>query len=77
MPFFRRHSNGFQVVIDRHLIEDGWVICCLIDEGILGLSASTLDEAKDLADGLAIVSHMDECDGDCNEWELLKGKHYD
>ena len=68
MPFFRRHSNGFQVVIDRHLIENAWVICCLIDEEIVGLTASTLNEAKDLADGLAIVSHVAECSDDCKEW---------
>ena len=76
MPFFRRHFNGFQVVIDRHLIENAWVICCLIDEEIVGLTASTLNEAKDLADGLAIASHVRECGDDCQEWELLKGKNY-
>ena len=59
MAFFRRHSNGFQVVIDRHLIEKGWVICCFINEEIVGLWASTLDEAKDLADRLAMVSHVE------------------
>jgi hypothetical protein len=68
MPFLRRHCNGFQVVIDRHLIQDGWVIYCLVDEEIVGLAASTLDEAKDLADGLAIVSHVAECSDDCKEW---------
>lgn len=76
MPFFRRHSNGFQVVIDRHLIENAWVICCLIDEEIVGLTASTLNEAIDLADGLATASHVRECDDDCKEWELLKGGNH-
>ena len=47
MPFFRRRSNGFQVVIDRHLIENAWVIFCLIDDEIVGLAASTLNEAID------------------------------
>jgi hypothetical protein len=76
MPFFRRHSNGFQVVIDRHLLEGGWVICCLVDEQFIGLRASTLDEAKDLADGLAIVSYLVNCDPACEEWEFLKSKHH-
>ena len=68
MPYLRRHCNGFQVVVDRHLIEDGWVVYCLVDEGIIGLTASSLDEAKDIADGLAIVSHVEECDDACKEW---------
>ena len=68
MPFLRRHSNGFQVVIDRHLIEEGWVIYCLVDEEILGLTAQTLAEAKGIADSLAVVSHVEECNDACNEW---------
>ena len=34
MPFLRRHSNGFQVVIDHH--PEGWAIYSLANEEILG-----------------------------------------
>jgi hypothetical protein len=78
MAFLRRHSNGFQVVIDRHSTAEGyfWVVYSLVEDGFVGLAAPSLSEAKDLADGLAIVSHVEECDDACKEWELLKGKDY-
>ena len=68
MPFLRRHSNGFQVVIDHH--PEGWAIYSLANEEILGLTAQTLSEAKDIADSLAIVSHVcnEQCNDACNEW---------
>jgi hypothetical protein len=44
------------------------MIYCHVEEGIVGLRASTLDEAIDLADGLAIVSHVEECNDDCKQW---------
>ena len=70
--FFVVILTGSKLLLTVISSKTGWVICCLIDEEIVGLRASTLDEAKDLADGLALASHMRECDDDCNEWELLK-----
>ena len=66
MPFLRRHSNGFQVVIDRH--EGCWVVYTIVDDEIVALTAPSLGEAKDIADSLAVVSHVEECDSACNEW---------
>jgi hypothetical protein len=71
MPFTRRHSNGFHVVIDHHPdIAGSWAIYTLADEGdgFVELTASTLREAKDIADCLAVVSHVDECNEECRQW---------
>ena len=47
MPFLRRHSNGFQVVLDRHPTEDGWwAIYTVVDEEIVELIAPSVGEAK-------------------------------
>jgi len=78
MPFLRRHSNGFQVVIDRQSTAHGylWVVYSLVEDDLVGLTASSLNEARGIADSLAIVSHVEECDDACNDWELLKrGNH--
>jgi hypothetical protein len=69
MLYTRRHSNGFQVVIDEHVFQPGWwVIYSLSDQEFVGLMASSLDEAKDIAHSLAVVSHLDECDDNCKDW---------
>jgi len=78
MPFLRRHSNGFQVVIDRQSTAHGylWLVYSLVEDDLVGLTASSLNEARGIADSLAIVSHVEECDDACNDWELLKrGNH--
>jgi hypothetical protein len=74
MAFLRRHYNGFQVVIDRHSTADGylWVVYSMVEDGFIGLTASSLSEARDIADSLAVVSHVAECNDACNDWELLK-----
>ena len=69
MPFLSRHSNGFQVVLDRHPTEEGWwAIYTVVDEEIVELMAPSLDEAKGIADSLAVVSHFEECNDACNQW---------
>jgi hypothetical protein len=69
MPFLRRHSNGFQVVIDRHPTEQGcWAVYTVVDDEIVELTASSLCEAKGIADSLAAVSHVVQCNDACNEW---------
>ena len=78
MPFLRRHSNGFQVVIDRQSTAHGylWVVCSVVEDGLVGLTVSSLSEARGIADSLAIVSHVEECDDACDDWKLLKrGNH--
>jgi hypothetical protein len=74
MPFLRRHYNGFQVVIDRHSTADGylWVVYSMVEDGFIGLTASSLSEARGIADSLAVVSQVAECNDACNDWELLK-----
>ena len=74
MPFLRRHSNGFQVAIDRQSTAHGylWVVYSVVEDGLVGLTASSLSEARGIADSLAMVSHVEECDDACNDWELLK-----
>ena len=49
MPFLRRHSNGFQVVIDRQSTAHGylWVVYSVVEDGLIGLTASSLNEARD------------------------------
>jgi hypothetical protein len=69
MPFLRRHSNGFHVIVDIH--PEGWVIYSRGDAAeVIGLTAPTLEEAKGIADSLAVVSHIlnEECNDACNEW---------
>ena len=78
MPFLRRHSNGFQVVIGRQSTAHGylWVVYSLVEDDLVGLTASSLNEARGIADSLAVVSHVAECNDACNDWELLKrGNH--
>ena len=78
MPFLRRHSNGFQVVIDRQSTAHGylWVVYSVVEDDLVGLTASSLNEARGIADSLAVVSHVAECNDACNDWELLKkGDH--
>ena len=68
MPFLCRHSNGFHVIIDKH--PEGWVIYSRGDAAeVIGLTAP-VEEAKDIADSLAVVSHVlnEECNDACNEW---------
>ena len=38
MPFLRRHSNGFQVVIDRQSTAEGylWVVYSVVEDGLIG-----------------------------------------
>ena len=74
MAFLRRHSNGFQVVIDRQTTAHGylWVVYSFVEDGLIGLTAPSLSEARGIADSLAIVSHVSECNDACNEWEFLK-----
>ena len=74
MPFLRRHHNGFQVVIDRQMTTDGylWVVYSFVEDGLIGLTAPSLNEARGLADTLAVVSHGAECNDACNDWEFLK-----
>ena len=79
MPFLRRHHNGFQVVIDRQSTPEGnlWVVYSLVEGGFVGLTAASLSEARGIADSLAVVSHIAECNDACNDWELLKKGHHD
>ena len=78
MAFLRRYYNGFQVVIDRQTMEHGysWVVYSIVEDGLVGLTAPSLSEARGIADSLAVVSHVAECNDACNDWELLKrGNH--
>ena len=43
-----------------------------MEDGLIGLTATSLNEAKGIADSLAAVSHGTECNDTCNDWELLK-----
>jgi hypothetical protein len=76
--FFRRHYNGFQVVIDRQSTADGylWVVYSIVEDGLVGLTAPSLNEARGIADSLAVVSHVAECNDACNDWELLKRENH-
>ena len=78
MAFLRRHHNGFQVIINHESTPEGdvWVVYTLGEEGLLGLTAPSLSEARGIADSLAAVSHAKECNDACNEWELLKREKY-
>ena len=78
MAFFRRHYNGFQVVIDRQSTADGylWVVYSIVEDGLVGLTAPSLNEARGIADSLAVVSHVAECNDACNDWELLKRENH-
>ena len=51
MAFFRRHYNGFQVVIDRQSTADGylWVVYSIVEDGFVGLTAPSLNEARGIA----------------------------
>ena len=69
MPFLRRHSNRFHVIVAYHGEE--WVVYSRGDAAeVTQLTASTLEEAKGIADSLAAVSHAanDECNESCKEW---------
>ena len=79
MPFLRRHHNGFEVVIDRQSTADGllWVVYSVAEDGLIGLTAPSLSEARGIADSLAVVSHVAECNDECTEWELLKKGNHD
>ena len=74
MPFLRRHHNGFQVVIDRQSTPDGylWVVYSFVEDGLIGLTAPSLNEARGIADSLAVVSHGTVCNDACEDWEFLK-----
>ena len=74
MAFLRRQHNGFQVIIHRQSTPEGylWVVYSLVEDGLIGLTAPSLSEARGLADSLAVVSHVAACNDECNEWELLK-----
>jgi hypothetical protein len=74
MPFMRRHYNGFQVAIDRQSMPEGdcWMVYSIVEDGLLGLTASSLSEARGIADSLAIVSQGSECIHACSDWELLR-----
>ena len=74
MAFLRRHHNGFQVVIDRQATTDGylWVVYSFVKDGLIGLTAPSLNEARGIADSLAVVSHGTECSDACSDWEFLK-----
>ena len=73
MAFFRRHYNGFQVVIDRQSTADGylWVVYSIVEDGLVGLTAPSLNEARGIADSLAVVSHVAECNDACNDWDRV------
>jgi hypothetical protein len=78
MAFLRRHHNGFQVIINHESTPDGdlWVVYSIGGDGLIGLTAPSLNEARGIADSLAVVSHVAECNESCNDWELLKrGNH--
>jgi hypothetical protein len=79
MAFLRRHHNGFQVIIDRQATPDGhlWVVYSVMEDGLIGLTAPSLNEARGIADSLAVVSHVAECNDECNDWELLKREHHE
>ena len=79
MPFLRRHHNGFQVVIDRQSTADGllWVVYSVAEDGLISLTAPSLSEVRGIADSLAVVSHVAECNDERNEWELLKKGNHD
>ena len=78
MAFLRRHHNGFQVIINHELRAEGyvWVVYSVVEDDLIGLTAPSLNEAKGIADSLAVVSHVADCNDACNDWELLKkGNH--
>jgi hypothetical protein len=78
MAFLRRHHNGVQVFIDRQSTADGylWVVYSIGEDGLIGLTAPSLNEARGIADSLAVVSHVAECNEACNDWELLKREQH-
>jgi hypothetical protein len=75
IPQTRLHSNGFQVIIDRHPTKPGWWSLHTIarSEGArlksLELMAPTLAVAKELADRLAVVNHA--CTDQCKDWVMF------
>jgi hypothetical protein len=77
MAFLRRHHNGFQVIINRQTTQKGfmWVVSTIVEEQIVNLTASSLNDALGIADSLATVSHVAECNDACAEWEILTGDH--
>jgi hypothetical protein len=54
-----------------------WVVYSVAEDGLIGLTAPSLSEARGIADSLAVVSHVAECNHECNEWELLKKGNHD
>ena len=74
-PYRRLHSNGFQVIIDRHPNKPGWWSLHTITrpEGArlksLELMAPTLEDAKEMADRLALVNHA--CTDQCKDWVMF------
>ena len=77
MAFLRRHHNGFQVIINGQTTPKGfvWVVSTIVEERIVNLTASSFNDALGIADSLAIVSHVAECNDACTEWEVLSGDH--
>ena len=75
MAFLRR---GFQVIINHESTGEGylWAVYSLAEDGLIGLTAPSLTEAMGIADSLAVVSHVAECNNDCNDWELLKKRDH-
>ena len=64
---------GYRSSVDR----DGLWVYRLTEDGLIGLTAPSLSEARGIADSLAVVSHVAECNDECNEWELLKKGNHD
>jgi hypothetical protein len=67
----RLHTSGSEAVLKRD--SEGWRIQLNIRETArtsttVGLSAPTLDEAKELADRL-ILKEGHTCDGQCGDWQ--------
>ena len=76
MVYTRVHQNGFQVIIDKHPTKRGWWSIHSITRTIggarsksLGMMAPTLEEAKEMADRLAVLNHT--CTSQCQDWAMF------
>ena len=72
MLYTRVHRNGFQVILDKHPSKRGWWSIHSITRNINGarskslrMLAPTLEEAKEMAERLAVLNHA--CTSQCQD----------
>jgi len=67
MPFLRRHSGSRSFLTVTRLTRVGGRSTRLLMKRSVELMAPSLGEAKGIADSLAVVSHVEECNDACNQ----------